>query len=185
MGVAFSVRRIGARKNADLREDVRTDMSNEIEGSRQAAALRGVPDALRGMLSGRADLADKFQNFQNAYHEEGLLDAHLLELCRARIDVLHGIESETTLDPALAELIARGSFASLAAHEQLALTVAETLAIDAHGVTDEQVSQLNAMLGEAATVTLLTAVSMHDARIRLQQVLTPLIGSPQTKTGKA
>ena len=156
-------------------------MSNNIPDSRQAAALRGVPEALRSMLSGRADLAAKFQNFQNAYHEEGLLDAHLLELCRARIDVLHGVESETTLDPALAELIAHGSFASLAVHEQHALSVAEQLAIDAHGVTDQQVSQLNNMLGEAATVTLLTAVSMHDARIRLQHVLTPLVGSSKTQ----
>ena len=138
------------------------------------AQTRAVPPRLVAALAGRPLLAQKFQHFQNAFHEEGVLDARLLELCRARIDALHGLKPSTLLDADSRQQIAAGQFDSFTHLEQQALGAAEQLAIDAHGVTDAQVAELNAALGEAATVSLLTAASMHDASIRLQQVLEPL-----------
>ena len=65
----------------------------------------------------------------------------------------------------------KGQFSSLTDIEQHAISVAEQLAIDAHGVTEAQVAVLNRELGAAATVSLLTAASMHDAAIRMRRVL--------------
>ena len=67
--------------------------------------------------------------------------------------------------------MARGDFAELSAVERQAISLCEQLAIDAHGVSDDQVAGLAKQLGEAATVSLLTAVSMHDASIRMELVL--------------
>ena len=147
----------------------------------EQAQARAVPPELVEMLAGRPQLAEKFQHFQNAFHEEGALDPRLLELCRARSDALHGVEqvidegagSEAVLDVESGRQIAGGQFDAFAEHEQQALSLAEQLAIDAHGVSDQQVAALTTALGEAAAVSLLTAVSMHDARIRLQKVLEP------------
>lgn len=147
-----------------------------------AAQERAAPAALRSLLSGRQLLAQKFQHFQNAFHEEGHLDARLLELCRARIDTLHGITAATDLDEATAKQIARGDFSHFSQLEQQALSVAEQIAIDAHGVSDQQVHQLNELMGEAATVSLMTAASMHDASIRLQQVLSATV-APTSERG--
>jgi len=127
------------------------------------ARARAVTPELAEMLAARPQLAEKFQHFQNAFHEEGALDLRVLELCRARIDALHGVGAEID-----------GQFDALTDTEQQALSLAEQLAIDAHGVSDQQVAALTSVLGEAATVSLLTAVSMHDAGIRLQKVLEPL-----------
>jgi len=137
-------------------------MTNSHEGQ-----ARAVTPELQKMLAGRALLADKFQHFQNVFHEEGALDTDLLELCRARVDVLHGLRSTPVEDTARV----------FSQQERQALDVAEQLAIDAHGLSDEQISALNSSLGEAAAVSLLVAVSMHDASIRLQRVLEPLNGS--------
>jgi len=147
-------------------------MTNDSDSSQLEA--RAVPPGLASLLAGRPDLAEKYQHFQNAFHEEGALDARLLELCRARIDALHAVESTALLDADTGRLIATGQFSSFSSTEQQALGVAEQLAIDAHGVTDEQVTTLNDALGEAAAVSLLTAVSMHDAGIRTRLVLESL-----------
>lgn len=136
-----------------------------------AAQQRAVPGELRALLRQREPLAQHFQHFQNAFHEEGHLDPRLLELCRARIDTLHGITGTTSLDAATAQQISRGEFGGFTPVEQHALSVAEQMAIDAHGVSDQQIKRLNELLGEAATVSLVTAASMHDAGIRLQRVL--------------
>ena len=139
-----------------------------VPGNREA---RAVPAALRAMLNGRPELAGKFQHFQNAFHDEGLLDEKLLEMCRARIDTVHDNQATTTLDAHTQNLIREGRFASFSEVEQNALAVAEQIAIDAHGITDQQVSELVVLLGEPATVSLITAASMHDATTRLQLVL--------------
>lgn len=141
----------------------------------EQAQARAVPPDLVEMLAGRRQLAERFQHFQNAFHEEGALEPRMLELCRARVDALHGVSqgaaSAAVLDVESSRQIAAGQFDGFSEQEQQALTLAEQLAIDAHGVSDGQVAALNNALGEAATVSLLTAVSMHDAGIRLQKVL--------------
>jgi len=142
-----------------------------VPGSREA---RAVPSELLAMLNGRLELAGKFQHFQNAFHEEGLLNEKLLEMCRVRIDTLHGNQATTTLDANTHTLVREGRFATFSEVEQKALVVAEHIAIDAHGVTDKQTSELVAVLGEPATVSLITAASMHDATARLQLVLSNL-----------
>lgn len=141
----------------------------------EQAQARAVPPDLVEMLAGRPQLAERFQHFQNAFHEEGALEPRMLELCRARVDALHGISqgaaSAAVLDVESSRQIAAGQYDGFSEQEQQALSLAEQLAIDAHGVSDEQVAELNSALGDAATVSLLTAVSMHDAGIRLQKVL--------------
>jgi len=140
-------------------------------GSTTDAESRAVPAALLSLMAGRAGIAQRFSHFMNSFHEEGCLEIRLLELCRARIDALHGVQGRSTLDAKTSQLINQGSFSSLASIEQRAVAVAEQLALDAHGVTDIQVAELTAELGEAATVSLLTAASMHDATIRLHKTL--------------
>jgi len=139
--------------------------------TKEQAQARAVPAKLAERLAGRPLLAEKFQHFQNAFHEEAFVDARLLELCRARIDALHALAPSTLLDAQTRQQIAKGQYDAFTKQEQQALGVCEQLAIDAHGVTDDQVAALNSALGEAGAVSLLTAVSMHDANIRLQRVL--------------
>jgi len=150
--------------------------------TKEQAEVRAVPPELVEMLADRPQLAEKFQHFQNAFHEEGALDPRMLELCRARIDALHGVNHTSApgaeqdaglLDGESRRQIAAGQFHAFTQQEQQALSLAEQLAIDAQGVSDEQVAAVNNALGEAAAVSLLTAVSMHDAAIRLQKVLEP------------
>lgn len=140
----------------------------------QPESERAIPLDLRASLQDREHLAQKFQHFQNAFHEEGLLDERLLELCRTRIDALHSMPATTTLDEETQALVTQGQFSSFTQIEQQALSIAEQMAIDAHGVTDQQVTALVAELGEAAAVSLITAASMHDATVRMQLVMNDL-----------
>lgn len=161
--------RIG-RHASSVRGNVAMTNHDEAE-SRASLTERAVAPQLDALLAPRTALAKHFQHFQNAFHEEGCIDPRLLELCRARLDALHGMPSRSTLDGQPAQCVARGDFAELTAVERQALSLCEQLAIDAHGVSDQQVAAVAEHLGEAATVSLLTAVSMHDASIRMELVL--------------
>ena len=71
----------------------------------ELAQARAVPPELADLLAGRPVLAEKFQHFQNAFHEERALNPRMLELCRARIDALHGVGQDTNQIAASAALL--------------------------------------------------------------------------------
>jgi len=144
-------------------------MTNPGNTQRPAVAAE-----LLTQLTGKPSLAEGFLHFNLGFTDEGLLAPRLLELCRARVDALHQLPCQSSLDDATLQNIANGEFAEFTSAERLALDLAEQLTLDAHGVRDAQVAGVAAAIGEPATVTLLTAIAMHDANVRMQKVLVPL-----------
>jgi len=139
----------------------------------QSGVRSGVRKDLLDLLQARPQLAARFGHFQAAFSDQQLVPERLLAICRTRIDALHNLPAQST--PCLsideATSVAAGSYSALSVTEVAALNLAEQLAIDAHGVTDEQVSELGKALGEPGAVTLLTAVSLFDSNARMQRVL--------------
>lgn len=133
-------------------------------------------EALLGLLRERPELAARFAHFQAAFSDQQLVSERLLEICRTRIDALHNLPAEpaqTLSSDDLADVRA-GNFSALSVTEVAALSLAEQMAIDAHGVSSTQVSELARALGEPGLVTLLTAVALFDTNARMQRVLEPL-----------
>lgn len=136
----------------------------------------GVRQALLDLLDGRPELAAQYGQFQAAFADQGLVPERLLDICRLRIDALHQLTAipATVLTVGDAERVRAGDFSMLATKEVAALTIAEQLMIDAHGVSSEQIAELAKTLGEPGAVTLLTAIAIFDANARMQRVLQPL-----------
>jgi|GEM_PF-2848620 len=149
-------------------------MQNQTRSDGPTGARPTLPAGLPELLAGRPELATHLQSFQDSFAGDGLLDLRLLELCRTRLDGLHQEPPASTLSAPEAASVARGEVSTLSAAEQQALDLAEQLAIDSQQVSDAQVKTVAAELGPAATVTLLTAVAMHDANLRMRKVLAAL-----------
>jgi alkylhydroperoxidase family enzyme len=57
------------------------------------------------------------------------------------------------------------------AQGRAALALADALPYNHHQVTDDEVARVRAVLGEAGTVALLTAIAFFDVECRLRRVL--------------
>lgn len=149
------------------------ELRNGISNFAGRQPRSGIRTALLELLGERPELAARFGHFQAAFSDQNLLPERLLEICRTRLDALHNLPSIATelITEELANQIQAGNFASLSTTEVAALSLTEQMAIDAHGVSETQISELSAALGEPGAVTLLTAVALFDSNARMQRVL--------------
>jgi len=116
-------------------------------------------DAVFGL---RADLFDAYRDFEAVFWSHELLDAAILDACRARCAQLlraAGAASEPVAadDPSSA----------LAA----CLTVAEQFVIDPHCVTPEMREAVIAHVGDAGLVALVEALAVFDGFTRFRTML--------------
>lgn len=108
----------------------------------------------------RADLADGLGDLVAAADAE--LPAGVAVLCRRRVVALldgSGDLADWPTDPLLGD------------GERACLAVAESLVLDAHSVTDDQVCEVARLLGPGVAVALLVSVGMAEGTARAERVL--------------
>ncbi len=135
-------------------------------------------DSLARALSEAPALQAKYAAFFRATHTEAQVSTTLLALCRARIELIHGLDpqAQALLDqieaPAkVREALQSGQFEQLDPQAQAALTVAEQIPFNHHAVSDSQIAAVANHLGDAGAVSLLTACAFYDVNARLSMVL--------------
>ncbi len=117
------------------------------------------------MLAEHPVLADKYRAFL-ASLESSPVPTRLLDLCRAQIQLIHGV-TPAQLAPADRQKLVAGDVSGFTAEETAALVVAERIPYQHHQLLDEEVAAVKQHLGEAGTVTLLTALAFMDVQCRL------------------
>jgi alkylhydroperoxidase family enzyme len=126
----------------------------------------------------RGELLSKYAQFYATFWHNGHVPRRTLELCRRRIAAIHDCACEWSIEDAAAALSAadadhvrHGRFAAFDEAERAALAVAEKMPFQHHDIDDEDVERVRAGLGEAGTVTLMTALAFFDATARLRIVM--------------
>lgn len=130
---------------------------------------------LDGLLAQRPELLEKYRTFYASIWEAGLVPQRILEICRLRIAAIHDCEAEwaqreadVTLGAEELEALRRGDLEPFDAAEQAALTVTELLPFAHHALTDDQVAEVKAQLGDAGCVSLINALVLFDVNCRLK-----------------
>ncbi len=136
-----------------------------LEGNATAAT------DLSSVLSARPELLARYEAFYSTLCQSDAVPDRLRELCRLRIAAVHGCSDEWQRHDghcSAAELAAleRGDFTAFSRDEQQALAVADTIPFNHHGLRDEQVHAVRAVLGDKGTVALLTACAFFDVVCR-------------------
>jgi alkylhydroperoxidase family enzyme len=134
------------------------------------------PSAFEGFLAERPELLQLYRSFYASLWDHAPIDPALLEICRLRIAALHGCDSELGLAYAGSNVTA-GQVANLDSWEtsnqfgpveRAALRLAERMPWNHHDITDSEVADACQHLGEPATVALIVALALFDARCRLR-----------------
>jgi hypothetical protein len=115
-------------------------------------------DAVFGL---RPDLFEAYRDFESVFWTHGLLDAAVLDACRARCAQL--LRAEGAPD----EPVAADADGLLAA----CLVLAEQFVIDPHGVTPEMRDAVTANVGDAGLVALVEALAVFDGFTRFRTML--------------
>jgi hypothetical protein len=113
-----------------------------------------APRSLGHALALRPDLQAGYHALEAALAAEPSLDPALLTRCRARVAALFGVPDD----------------ASMAA-DDVAVEFTEQLVLDAHGVTDDLVTRLAAVLSPRAIVTLAQAIVVWEGQLRIAHCL--------------
>jgi len=116
-------------------------------------------DAVFGL---RPDLFDAYRDFESVFWTHGLLDAEVLDACRARCAQI------LRADGAPDEPVTAGDPSSRLA---ACLALAEQFVIDPHGVTAETRDAVVAHVGDAGLVALVEALAMFDGFTRFRTLL--------------
>lgn len=126
----------------------------------------------------RDELRSKYAQFYATLWRNGNVPRRTLELCRRRIAAIHDCAAEWSIEDAAAALnateadqVRHGRFATFTEAERAALSVAEKMPFLHHDIDDHDVQRIRAGLGEAGTVTLMTALAFFDATARLRIVM--------------
>lgn len=127
------------------------------------------------VLGHRPELLSCYRAFYATLWNAARVPRRSLELCRLRVAAIHECAQEWQLRDAAVPLddvelraIEQGEFARFTADEQHALVLAEQLPYGHHNVTDADVARVQAALGAAGTVALLTAIAFFDVTCRLK-----------------
>ena len=116
-------------------------------------------DAVFGL---RPDLFAAYREFESVFWSHDLLDADILDACRARCaQVLQAADAP-------AEPVTADAPRSLLA---ACLTVAEQFVIDPHGVTPEMRQAVVGHVGDAGLVALVEALAVFDGFTRFRTIL--------------
>jgi len=135
--------------------------------------ITGAEDSWADLLRTRPELGRRYGAFYRSLWE-GPVDRRVLEIARLRIAAIHGCEAEAAMDLALDErqaaALQSGDASPFDAPVRAALTLAEHMPFDHHGISDADVSAAADHFGPDGAVTLLTALAFFDSNCRLQQV---------------
>lgn len=139
----------------------------------------GEPTPLEGVLGLRPELLALYRDFYGAVWDHALAPANLLELCRRRIAQIHGCDAEWAVRHAHAGVSDRQLRAlddwrtadCFSPAERAALTCADKMPWQHHGITDADVAALRAHLADRAVVALILALTLFDAQCRVRLVL--------------
>ena len=126
----------------------------------------------------RGELLAKYAQFYATFWRNGHVPRRTLELCRRRIAAIHDCAAEWSIEDAAAALSAaeadqvrHGRFSTFTEVERAALAVAEKIPFLHHDIDDGDVERIRSGLGEAGTVTLMTALAFFDATARLRIIM--------------
>jgi hypothetical protein len=116
-------------------------------------------DAVFGL---RPDLYDAYRDFESVFWTHELLDAAILDACRARCAQVLRADGASAAPVAAAD-----PSTALAA----CLALAEQFVIDPHGVTEEMRDAVIAHVGDAGLVALVEALAVFDGFTRFRTIL--------------
>jgi alkylhydroperoxidase family enzyme len=123
----------------------------------------------------RPELSTKYAAFYAALVQGHHVPRRTLELCRKRIAAIQDCAAEWSIDDPDVPLSAsdldclrRASYDTFEPGERAALMVAEKISFQHHQISDAEVEDVRANLGESGTVTLLTALGFFDVNCRLR-----------------
>ena len=119
-------------------------------------------------MAKRPELHQQYRGFLEAVNHNQHVPARLLDLCRARIELIHGLPVSVSMDAETVKAITQGDMTSFTSAEQAALVVAERMPYQHHELADEEVATVREALGDAGCVVLLTALAFHDVNCRLR-----------------
>ncbi len=108
------------------------------------------------MLALRPELQQKYQAFLAAVERSDAVPEAVYELCRARIQYIHGLRDQDVDD------------SHLNAGESAALVAADRMPYQHHQLTDDEVNAVKSAFGDEGCVALLTALAFFDVTCRLE-----------------
>ena len=117
-----------------------------------------APRTLGDALALRPDLQAGYHALEAALAAEPSLDPAVLARCRARVAALFGVPDDA-------------SESAPGAADDVAVEFTEQLVLDAHGVTDDLVARLAAVLSPRAIVTLAQAIVVWEGQLRIAHCL--------------
>ncbi len=142
--------------------------------------------SMEGVLQHRPQLLERYRSFYLQLWQGGLVPHRVLELCRLRIAQIHDARAELAVRNSFCQIseqereaLARGDHGGFSGAERAALSLAEEMPFNHHGISDQQVKDAAAGLGESGAVALLTALAFFDVNCRLKLVWAI---SPQAQT---
>lgn len=112
-------------------------------------------DSFQSLLELRPELYKKYQDFLSAIENNDAVPTHVYELCRHRIQFIHGLADNDVATDNLDE-------AALAA-----LVVADRMPYQHHQLADDEVASVKSFFGDEGCVALLTALAFFDVTARL------------------
>jgi alkylhydroperoxidase family enzyme len=137
-----------------------------------------APTPFEAVLGHRPELRARYRAFYTTLFDPSRVPRRVLELCRLRVAAIHDCAAEWRIrdarvpltDDELADL-ARAAFSRFDGVERAALEIAERMPYQQHAIDDAHVAAVQAALGPAGAVALLTALAFFDATCRLKLVL--------------
>jgi hypothetical protein len=120
----------------------------------------------QAILASRPELQEKYQAFLTAIESSDAVPERVFDLCRARIQQIHGIDPNA-ITRQEAQSLNKGDLTAFNAQEQAALVAAERFPYQHHQLTDEEVEAVKSAFGDAGCVSLLTALAFFDVTCRL------------------
>lgn len=116
--------------------------------------LQQSGEGFQSLLALRPELQKKYQDFLSVVENNESVPDQVYDLCRARIQHIHGLRAEDV--------------ASTNEAETAALVAAERIPYQHHQLSDEEVDALKAAFGDQGCVALLTALAFFDVTCRLE-----------------
>jgi alkylhydroperoxidase family enzyme len=146
------------------------------------ATTAAGPTAFERVFGLRPELLAEFKRFYSLFWERELVDPVLLELCRLRaaqllhcepeLGIRYRVALEAGFDEAKFERLEEGSGSdAFDPTEGAVLALTEGFVLDPHGLADDDVRRVVALLGEQATVALIEALAIYDGFARFRSVL--------------
>lgn len=118
--------------------------------------LQQSGEGFQARLALRPDLQQKYHDFLQVIENNDAVPERVYEICRSRIQFIHGLRKE--------DVDAR----PLNDAEASALKVADRMPYQHHQLMDEEVETLKAFFGDQGSVALLTALAFFDVTCRLE-----------------